>query len=1285
MTFILPDRIKRFIGCATLASFIVTSSLGYAQTAVILPAPGSMVALSEPFHPATLEGMKVYADAPLRFDFILDPADVGENTGLVSEKLVRYFLASLTVPEKDLWVNLSPYEKDRIIPDVFGLTELGRDLLAQDYILKQLTASLLYPEGETGKKFWAELYARAYQKYGSTDIPVDAFNKVWIMPAKAVVYEKADAQRRTASVYVVESRLKVLLESDYLAQANNSGAKEASASASIGLAKDVLRSVVIPVLEKEVNEGTNFAPLRQAYHSLILAAWYKKKVQGSLLSRAYVDRNRVAGVNIDDPRESEKIWGRYVQAFKKGAVSLIREEKDTFSGEVIPRKYFSGGVNASQISTVLDTSGQMDLFAAASRKKVKVSVDLALAESSLASGVSGLGTAWVDQMRAALLRVPVVSGGKRRVALLAVNLDANNNLVSQEVKAAADSFTSSVVNDIRTPDPLTLWGAYAGGRLAGIIGYQTLAGHRQLTILKENGEAGVRELLMLRLINHVYTAWERTNSKSLALFKVNPADREYFKGLGLDESEIRSNDAANDQTALMSGTLYVADLPRVVGILLERLRGAGLIDSAESVDRAQAFRIPVDFQVALPKVASRSVRDRVYKELSLQEGAVADYFDTWTKIMPGAVDRDHFLSVYGFKSNVRKRKARVLQKGVIEYAGKEYIFKQGDGKDHNIGWREKLGSELFAGSVNVVGIKVLPDGAHYLTQIATDENMRKFNAAAGEVAPKIFEDPLEATSRMFVGAVGIGWIYDYRLNNKVFMPQSDGGYVPVLIDMDQFRLTDVFPATDKGLGSFIYHFLKNALLSPARSMLALDQKEREKLTRYPDLLEPSPADVKGLIEEIKKYRLGPAYIAAEGLTADGVRKAIRDLKRELTDARIRYAVAVCGSGKGQADREGMVRALQQRRETLGRTIGKVWEVLTGEDPGFDALDDHAQTTVDLNVLKAEARRQVQMAYGQLSDLLTYSRQKDGLRDILSGFVKDISRYEDEVQSVSEGPFSDDLMEDIMMRTLLLPIFNGTDRFELRGEKIFWFVDQVVNGEKGYCIAEKRNGTWEVMVPEQPDFQSKVEEYFSRYRPESMQKMIGRLQKTVEVLEATHVEIMAMFKEVQSEKVKGVYPFAWEGQLTGRESLAALLKRIFDRRVFDSQTAETQVLPRLLDLRAPNSLLMSGYQGKPGLMIVLAEEKDGREVFADDMPLRLMDNIVAYLRVLIDELQPALNKQSGGIDLALSRVNLETGTSGEGLLFNIDPALLDRIEQATGLKPVIVDIQPAVDLRSFLAP
>ena len=89
---------------------------------------------------------------------------------------------------------------------------MGRDVLAEDYMLKQITASLIYPEDEIGKKFWKRIYEEAYKKLGTTNIPVNTFNKVWIVPEKAVVYENAKA----GTAYVVESKLKVMLEQDYL-------------------------------------------------------------------------------------------------------------------------------------------------------------------------------------------------------------------------------------------------------------------------------------------------------------------------------------------------------------------------------------------------------------------------------------------------------------------------------------------------------------------------------------------------------------------------------------------------------------------------------------------------------------------------------------------------------------------------------------------------------------------------------------------------------------------------------------------------------------------------------------------------------------------------------------------------------------------------------------------------------------------------------------------------------------------------------------------------------------
>ena len=172
---------------------------------------------------------------------------------------------------------------------------MGRDLLAEDYMLKQITASLIYPEDAIGKKFWKRIYEAAEQKYGTTNIPVNTFNKVWIVPEKAVVYENVKA----GTAYVVESKLKVMLEQDYLSLRKHEGIRSGQAHIenTNQLGSQIVRAIVIPELTKEVNEDRNFSQLRQVYNSLILATWYKKKIKDSILERVCQIRNKVIGVN----------------------------------------------------------------------------------------------------------------------------------------------------------------------------------------------------------------------------------------------------------------------------------------------------------------------------------------------------------------------------------------------------------------------------------------------------------------------------------------------------------------------------------------------------------------------------------------------------------------------------------------------------------------------------------------------------------------------------------------------------------------------------------------------------------------------------------------------------------------------------------------------------------------------------------------------------------------------------------------------------------------------------
>jgi|CXWL01.1.fsa_nt_gi hypothetical protein len=338
-----------FISGQIVPSFIAEASMSN------LPRPGRMITITSAYVPPMLKGMRVDGNDPFKFEFILDSGNAQLESQELREEattLIKYFLAALTIPENDLWVNLSPYEKNKIIPSEFGLTEMGRDLLVQDYILKQLTASLIYPEGNLGKQFWSLVYERVGRQFGTTDVPMNTFNKVWVVPDKAVVYQNA------GTAYVIKSHLKVMLEEDYFALSQQKGERVGAAEvdgahsssevpragAVNNLGSQIVREIILPVLEKEVNEGKNFAQLRQIYQSLILAKWYKENLRQSVLNQKYSDQKKTAGVEVKDRAIKEKIYQQYLEAFKQGVFNYIKEDYDATSQTVIPRKYFSGGL-----------------------------------------------------------------------------------------------------------------------------------------------------------------------------------------------------------------------------------------------------------------------------------------------------------------------------------------------------------------------------------------------------------------------------------------------------------------------------------------------------------------------------------------------------------------------------------------------------------------------------------------------------------------------------------------------------------------------------------------------------------------------------------------------------------------------------------------------------------------------------------------------------------------------------------------------------------------------------
>ena len=311
-----------------------------------LPSSGEMAARTAEYAPAVICGMEVDPDDPMHVDFILNRGqEYLDGQALIDEaqKMVNYFYAALAIPESEVWVNLSPYERDRIITDSFGRTMMGRDMLMQDYMLKQFSSALLYPENELGELIWNRL-KQICEEFDISFEEANSFNKIWVMPDKPLVMERGN------KAFVAVNRLKVMLDDDLNAQNDNSGQFLSGRVAAI------LREHLLPVVEKEINTGKTFAPARQMYNSMILAMWYKTRFIDVLINRVYTGKKLVKGIGFNDDVTTRQIYEQYCDSFDKGVFDYLKKEKDIDSGKIIKRKYFAGGMLGVEKIEIADSA-----------------------------------------------------------------------------------------------------------------------------------------------------------------------------------------------------------------------------------------------------------------------------------------------------------------------------------------------------------------------------------------------------------------------------------------------------------------------------------------------------------------------------------------------------------------------------------------------------------------------------------------------------------------------------------------------------------------------------------------------------------------------------------------------------------------------------------------------------------------------------------------------------------------------------------------------------------------
>ncbi|MGE5308517.1 MAG: hypothetical protein ACM3OC_05510, partial [Deltaproteobacteria bacterium] len=326
---------KKIVSLVIVCSFI-SQQAGFAQMALpgtFPPMPGA-----EKFRPLHLRYLSLETNDTL--NLLFDKGSLARQTVELKpqeDKLMKYFLIGLTLPNDVFWVNLRPDSQDRVIDPDLARTDMGKVMLAADLQLKKDTAGYTSPATIEGRQYWDRLYKKAEEIYGTAEVTIPTLARPWIVPGEIILAEIS------TGAYVFKAQLKVMLEQDYLKD-TAADFQDARARQLNEYAAQLMRELIIPRVTREINSSKKYAGIRQVYYSLIFAQWFKLRKKASASSyTARIDSRNLAGLTSETAWSKDEYFNAYRASFKDGAYN-IRENAATATGTKV-RSYFSGGEN----------------------------------------------------------------------------------------------------------------------------------------------------------------------------------------------------------------------------------------------------------------------------------------------------------------------------------------------------------------------------------------------------------------------------------------------------------------------------------------------------------------------------------------------------------------------------------------------------------------------------------------------------------------------------------------------------------------------------------------------------------------------------------------------------------------------------------------------------------------------------------------------------------------------------------------------------------------------------
>lgn len=284
------------------------------------------------------------------------------------------FVTGLSLTNDKFWVNLNPWEPNRVIDEQLARTDVGRIMLEADLQMKKDFCNYANPcTNETGKALWSLLEKKqktlvqmCMEKFPGEikdiiNVRFGAATRYWIIP------DEVNILTNGTEIYITNSTLNIrsesLVEHSLFVldnQDNNSLSKgcldelNSSAKEFSRYSREIQDRMILPFVVADVNHDEKYEDLRNVYNSLALAESYKGKIapeidvfQGNL--HTSMNSTGLDALVSWNPKE---IWEKYVYSIKNGEYKCWQNNTVIVANEILMERkpYSTGGVDFGRIS-----------------------------------------------------------------------------------------------------------------------------------------------------------------------------------------------------------------------------------------------------------------------------------------------------------------------------------------------------------------------------------------------------------------------------------------------------------------------------------------------------------------------------------------------------------------------------------------------------------------------------------------------------------------------------------------------------------------------------------------------------------------------------------------------------------------------------------------------------------------------------------------------------------------------------------------------------------------------